>query len=127
MQYLKTALGRARLGRPGGSQTAAREEIKSELKGGLVQGFRDWLRNPISGSVDKGVSMITMAGEDASFNSRVSILAKALYDPKWQPEMKALRKLKSDTPAAARAMTQLLNDIEKDEINSDIPQQPQAQ
>jgi len=127
MQYLKTALGRARLGRPGGSQTAAREEIKSELKGGLVQGFRDWLRNPISGAVDKGVSMITMAGEDASFNSRVSVLAKALYDPKWQPEMRALRQLKSDTPAAARAFTQLLNDIEQDEFNDSIQQQSQEQ
>ena len=32
-----------------------------------------------------------------------------MFDPKFQPKLKRLRVLKSDTPAAARAMSQLLN------------------
>jgi hypothetical protein len=111
LKYLQTALGRARLGRPGGSQTAGREEIKKELRGGISQSLREWIRKPVSSLVG--------AGEDAAFNRRTSALAKALYDPTWKAEMKELRKLNPDSPAAARAFTQLLNDIESTEANND--------
>ena len=110
LKYLQTALGRARLGRPGGSQTAAREEIKQELRGGVVQSVRQFFKSP--------VTTLASTGEDVAFNSRVAALAKAMYDPTWKAEMKAITKLNPDTPAAGRALTQLLNDIgssEKDE------------
>jgi hypothetical protein len=111
LKYLQTAIGRARLGRPGGSATAGREEIKKELRGGISQSLREWIRKPVSSLVG--------AGEDAAFNRRTSALAKALYDPTWKAEMKELRKLNPDSPAAARAFTQLLNDIESTEANND--------
>ena len=114
LRFLQTALGRARLGRPGGSQTAAREEIKRELRGGIIQPIRNFFRGPITS--------ITSTGEDFLFNRRVKILAKALFDPTWKAEMEAIRQFKSGSPAAARAMTQLLNDVEAQEQNTE-PQQ----
>ena len=111
LKFLQTALGRARLGRPGGSQTAAREEIKRELRGGIGLSIRDWLKNPINTLVE--------TGGDAAFNSRVTSLSKALFDPTWKAEMRKIRVLSPNSPAIARAMTQLLNDIEQSEAKTD--------
>lgn len=107
LTYLQTALSRARLGRPGGSQTAVREEIKKELRGGIAQAFRNFVRAPISSA--------SSVLEDAQFNSRVAAMAKALYDTTWKADMKSIRALDPNSPAAARAMTQLLNDIQSTE------------
>jgi hypothetical protein len=103
--YLETVLKRASLGRPGGSQTAAREEIKRELRGGALSGIREFFKKP--------VSTLISTGEDAAFNKRVKNLADAMFDPQWKPRMKEIRKLKIDSPAAARAIVQLLNDVEE--------------
>ena len=119
LKYLKTALGKARLGRPGGSQTAGREEIKRELRGGIFQSLRQWIRTP--------VSSLTAVGEDAAFNRRTSALAKALYDPTWKIEMKELRTFNPKSPAAARALTQLLNDIDGSESSTAQEQSTQPQ
>jgi hypothetical protein len=107
LKYLQTALRRASLGRPGGSQTAAREEIKRELRGGVFQTLRNTFRQPIS--------TLVSTGEDAAFNRRVKSLSEALFDPTWTAEMKKLRKLSPKSPEAGRALTQLLNDIESTE------------
>lgn len=107
LKYLETVLGRARLGRPGGSQTAAREEIKRELRGGAVSSVRDFFRQPVSTFIS--------TGEDAQFNRRVKAMANALFDPQWKPRVTKLRKLGTDSPAAARAMAQLLQDVEREE------------
>lgn len=110
LKYLQTALGKARLGRPGGSQTAGREEIKRELRGGIFQSLRQFLKAPIS--------TLASTGEDAAFNRRTAALAKAMYDPTWKAEMKEIRKFSPKSPAAGRALTQLLNDIESTEANT---------
>jgi len=114
LKYIRTALNRAKLGRPGGSQTAGREEIKRELRGGIFQTFRNLFRNPIN--------TITSAGEDAAFNKSASALAKALYDPTWKAQMSKIRKLSPKSPAAGRALTQLLNDIQSTEARQDSSQ-----
>lgn len=111
LNYLRTALGRARLGRPGGSQTAARQEIKEELKGGVSSAIRDFIREPISSTANYGVNTLTMSTQERALNQRVKALADTLYDPSWKAEMKALRKLDPDSPASARAMAQLLRAI----------------
>jgi hypothetical protein len=110
LKYLRTALSKARLGRPGGSQTAGREEIKRELRGGVFQSLRSFFKAPIS--------TLASTGEDAAFNRRAAALSKALFDPTWKAEMKSLRKFSPKSPAAARAFTQLLNDIEATEPNT---------
>jgi hypothetical protein len=107
LKYLQTALSRARLGRPGGSQTAVREEIKKDLQGGIAQSFRNFVRAPISSA--------SSVLEDAQFNSRVAAMAKVFYDTTWSADMRSLRALDPNSPAAARAMTQLLNDIQSSE------------
>jgi hypothetical protein len=114
LKFLQTALRRASLGRPGGSQTAAREEIKQELRGGFVQGIRNLFTNPIN--------TLVSVGDDAGFNRRVLSLSKALFDPNWKAEMKALRALNPNSPASARALTQLINDIESTEPKDDQEQ-----
>ena len=107
LTYLKTALGRAKLGRPGGSQTATREEIKKEWRCGIVQSIRNFISSPLK--------TVASTGDDIAFNKRTRALAKALFDPTWKAEMKQLRQLNSNSPAAARAFTQLLTDIENTE------------
>jgi len=114
LQYIRTALNRAKLGRPGGSQTAGREEIKRELRGGIYQSFRNLFRNPIN--------TIVSAGEESSFNKAASALSKALYDPTWKAQLTKIRKLSPKSPAAARAMTQLLDDIQSTEARQDSNQ-----
>lgn len=111
LNYLRTALGRARLGRPGGSQTAARQEIKQELKGGVSSAIRDFIKEPISSTANYGVNTLTMSTQERALNQRVKALADALYDPNWKAEMKSLRKLDPDSPASARAMAQLLRAV----------------
>ena len=105
LKYLETALSRARLGRPGGSQTATREEIKKELRGGVTQSIRNFFSSPIKS--------VTGVGEDVVFNRRTKAMADVLFDPEWKPQMTKLKKLSPDSPAALRAMTQLLNDAEQ--------------
>lgn len=119
LKYLRVALSKARLGRPGGSQTAGREEIKRELRGGVFQSLRSFFKAPIS--------TLASTGEDAAFNRRAAALSKALFDPTWKAEMKALRKFSPKSPAAARALTQLLNDIESTEPNTTQEQSIPAQ
>lgn len=113
LNYLKTALERASLGRPGGSQTATREEIKKELKSGVVSAIRSFLEKPLSSVTQTGVSAVTGRGAESAFNKKVSDLAKAMYDTTWKAELKEIRRLNPESPAAARAMAQLLTSIEK--------------
>lgn len=98
--FLETALKRASIGRPGGSQTAAREEIKRELRGGVGSSIRDFIRRPIDVTVG--------AGEDLVFNRRVRTLADVMFDPRWTPQLSKIRRLGTTSPAAGRAMAQLL-------------------
>ena len=105
--YLDTALKRASLGRGTGSQTAAREEIKDTLKEGFVSSLRDWITSPINtaGAI----------GEEAMFDRRVRVLAEAMFDPQWKPQMKDIRAVNPQEAKAAVIMSQLLKDIDRDQ------------
>lgn len=105
LKYLETALGRAKLGRPGGSQTALREEIKKQLRPGVGQSIRSFLQAPIA--------TVTGIGEEAAFNRKVKVLSETLFSTEWKPRMAEIRKMSPGSKAAARAMAQLLNDVEK--------------
>ena len=119
LKYLQTALNRAKLGRPGGSQTAGREEIKRELRGGIFQSIRRFFKEPLS--------TLASSGEDAAFNRNVRVMAKALYDPTWKAEMSNIRQFSPASPEAGRALTQLLNDIEATEPSTAQEQSTQGQ
>ena len=118
LKYLETALKRASSGRPGGSQTGIRSEISQELRGGVAQSIRDFIRSPI----DKSISV----GEGAAFDVKVKALSNVLFDPSWKVEMKKLRGLNPESPAAKKAFDNLINSslaLSPIAINSDEEQQ----
>lgn len=84
-KWLEQSLERAAMGRGSGSQTAARETIKDELRGGFWANLRNWIRHPI----DKTIGI----GEDALLDKRVRQMAEALYDPGISSEVAKVRKL----------------------------------
>ena len=100
LKYLETALKRASSGRPGGSQTGIRSEISQELRGGVVQAIRDFIRSPI----DKSISV----GEGAAFEVKVKALSNVLFDPSWRVEMKKLRGLDPESAGAKKFFDSLL-------------------
>lgn len=116
LKYLETALDRARLGRPGGSQTATREEIKKQLRPGITKGVATSIVNffnfpvravGVAGDVGTG-----LVGEKL-FDRKVRVLADALYSTEWKARMVKIRKMPSGSSSAGKAMLQLLNDVEK--------------
>lgn len=81
---LETVLTRAGLGRPGGSETAGRQQFVKDIDSGLIRTVRDWIRNPIEKA--------TGVGEGTVFDRRAKALADTLFDPAWQGEAaKALK------------------------------------
>jgi len=99
--YLDEVLKRASAGRAAGSPTTPFKEVLDKLRGvGAV--LRDTIFRPLE-SLQK-------TGETGLFDRNVKGLTEIMFDPKWAPRMKELRGLKSDSPAAARAMAQLLKD-----------------
>ncbi|MEE9311515.1 MAG: hypothetical protein V3V10_03785, partial [Planctomycetota bacterium] len=107
LKFLQTVLKRASLGRPGGSQTAAREEIKKRLSRGALSAIRDFFSSPVRTLVN--------VGEESAFDRKTAALAKTVFSPDFKPQLAKLRKLNINSPAAARAMAQLLNQAEETE------------
>lgn len=106
LNYLNEALSRASRGRGVGSQTATREEIKRELRGGILSTISN-LFSPAKSTQD--------VLRSATFDNRAKALADVLFDPRWKPQMKKLRQLNPNSPAAARVLTQLLKDASEEE------------
>lgn len=104
--FLEEALSRASKGRPGGSQTGVRSVIKENLEG-ISLTIRRFFKNPID--------RIISTGEEGAFNSNVRALADSVFNPKWSPQLSKIKKRNPNSPAAARAMMQLLNDVTQTE------------
>jgi hypothetical protein len=101
LKYLETALRRASKGRPGGSQTGIRAEISRELKGGIFQSLREFIKAPID--------TVAGVGEEAAFNTRVRALSEVLFDPTWKDDMKELRSLPPASTKAKRILDRVLS------------------
>ncbi|MFT5452870.1 MAG: hypothetical protein ACI9N9_002368, partial [Enterobacterales bacterium] len=112
LKYFETALNRASLGRPGGSQTQGRAEMVKEIEGGVRTTLVNFFSGIFSPSeIARGTAAtLTGATANASFNKRVRALADIMFDPQWKPRVNDLIKLNSNSPAAGRALTQLLDD-----------------
>lgn len=104
LRYLETYLNRAKLGRPGGSQTATREEVKKRLGRGWISSLWNYFTHPLE--TVRGI------GQDVSFDRKARVLSEALFDPKWEPKVAELRSFNPNTPAAAKAMAQLLREVD---------------
>lgn len=101
--YLETVLRRAMKGRAAGSPTTPFKEAIDKMRG-VAGVLRDTIFRP--------VSTIQGVGEQSLFDRRIAGLAEAMFNPQWRPQMETLRALDPNSPAAARAMLQLLDDIE---------------
>lgn len=95
-RYLEEVLRRASAGRAAGSPTAAFGQAIEKMRG--VAGIMlDYIFSPVASA--KGLG----------FDARVGRVAEIMLDPAWQPQMRRLERLNPNSPAAARAMAQLLN------------------
>lgn len=103
-KYLETVLKRASSGRAAGSPTAAFGQAIEKLKG-VSAVIRDVIFRPLS--------TLQQTGERGIFDRNVANLSKVMFDPNFKPQLKKLKKLNVESPAAARALTQLLNDADE--------------
>lgn len=106
--FLETVLKRASLGRPGGSQTSGREEIKKEFSKGAGGAVRAFLRTDIT----KPLELAAKAGEDAAIQSRVKAISELMYNPDYTAAIKGIRELeKTNKKAAYTKMEKLLEGL----------------
>ena len=110
-KYLETVLKRASSGRAQGSPTAAFGQAIERLKG--VGGV-------IRDAIFKPLTTLQQTGERGIFDKNVANLTRVMFDPKFAPRVAKLKLLDSNTPAAARALTQLLDDAAR---TSDLPEE----
>ncbi len=122
VRYLQEALKKASLGRPGGSQTAARQQIDKELRGG-VSGAISTIFSPAA-SVKEGL-------KGYGIEAKQKALANVLFDPKWMPKLKELRGVKPSSNKAKLIMKEILDQALRDlpkpavqAIAPDIEQSP---
>ena len=98
LKHLRVVLKRAKEGRPGGSDTAAKLEAKEDRSINRILGL---IFSPFKSAKDIG-------RQRAQLNKDAAI-ATALFDTKFITNLNKLQKLKPESPAFARAMAQLLN------------------
>ena len=67
----------------------------------------------------KPLSTLQQTGERGIFDRNVARLSEVMFDPKFKPQLNKLKKLNPDSPAAARAMAQLLSVDSDVEINQE--------
>ena len=104
--YLDEVLKRASSGRQAGSPTAPFGEVLDRLKG-VAGVLRDMIMRPLE--------TLQKTGERGIFDRNVTALTEVMFNPNFQPKLKELKKLNPNSPAAARALTQLINTAEERE------------
>lgn len=117
LNFLETALKRAGLGRPGGSQTAIRKEISEEFDVGVIQTLRNWIKSPLQAIPGSVVGV----GEEAARNKRIRSAAEMFFNPDFKAEVAKIKKMNPNTAAAGKATAQLLKVISSqlEENNND--------
>jgi hypothetical protein len=106
MRYIEEGLKRASMGRPGGSQTAVRQVIERAMRSGVARSVRSFFKEP--------VKTLAGAGEEYIYGQKVRALSEVMFNPKWKPELKTLRKLKPESTEAQKKFTSILNRAIKD-------------
>ena len=103
--YLDKVLKGAASGRAAGSPTAAFGQALEKLRG-TASVLRDVIFRP--------VKTLQETGERGLFDRNVSSLTEVMFNPNFQPQMAKLRALNPNSPAAARAFSQMLNTAAED-------------
>jgi hypothetical protein len=92
----------------GNPPTAAFGQAIEKMKGVAVV-VRDMIFRPLS--------TIQEVGERGIFDRNVAAMTRIMFDPGFKPQMNKLKKLSPDSPAAARALTQMLNNAQTQDQN----------
>ncbi len=104
LRYLEEGLDRASKGRPGGSPTATRQRFAKEISG--TAGNLAHLFRPLKGASE--------AAQEFNFNKNAFALSRIMFDPKWKPDMRKLRKFKPDSPESAAMFSDMMTRAAKD-------------
>lgn len=103
--FLDDVLRRASSGRAAGSPTTPFKEALEKLRGvSLV--LRDAIFKPLN--------TLQSTGERTLFDRNVRSLTDVMFDTRFEKQLQQLRKLDPNSPAAARAMAQLLKQAQTD-------------
>jgi hypothetical protein len=116
-KYLEKVLSRAEKGRAAGSPTASFTEIIQNMRGKLGI-LRDVFTKPLQ--------VLQTAGDTSLFDRNVKAITEVMFDTKWLPRIKEIKSFNPDSPAAARAMSQLIDDAiasSEDPTNKDQAEQ----
>lgn len=104
--FLDDVLRRASTGRQAGSPTTPFKEALEKLRGvGLV--IRDTIFKPLE--------TLQKTGERGLFDRNVKALTDVMFDTRFERQLNKLKKLNPNSPAAARAMTQLLRSAQEEQ------------
>ena len=104
LRYIEEGLKRASLGRPGGSPTETRRRFAKEISG--IAGSFGRIFRPLRGAA--------RAGEEFNFNKNAFALGSIMFDPKWRPDMRKLRRFKPDSPESAAMFSDMMTKAAKD-------------
>ena len=88
------------MGRPGGSQTAARQEARERIRG-IPGAIRGWIASPIDS--------LAAIGEEAAFRAKSEAIATLLFDPSFKKDVINIKRMAPSE--AAVALQKLLNGI----------------
>ena len=105
VRWLEEGLKRAGTGRAGGSMTAMNQMIIGNLRGGVTRAAQ---------AVASPLKTMAGVGEETLFNNNVKSMANIMFDPKWKPELKRLRKLSPKSKQAANELKILLKSALQD-------------
>ena len=98
--YLEDVLKRAESGRAAGSPTAPFQQVARELRG-PVRVFVDAILKP--------KETFLKTGDDALLNLNASKMADVLFNPKWEPKLKEIRKLNPLSEKAGRIFKEIFD------------------
>jgi len=126
LRWLKEGLELVKEGRPGGSETAGRLELIKELtrtgapKRSILRAVAE---RPVKslGSIVADVFSGFQTREGTTAEA-IGLMGKLYFDPKWQPRLTKIRKLKPGSPAAAKSFLKLLEDVSKASLQTFRPQ-----
>lgn len=102
LRHLRIILKRAKEGRGGGSDTAAKLQAKEEREVVRIMGLF------------KPVEALAGAGRKAAQFKKDKAIARSMFDTKFITKLNKLKKFDIDTPAYAKALAQLLKEEDND-------------
>ncbi len=116
--YLKNALVRSAKARPLGSRTQPLQAARERLTGGVAEEAIKLAGETRRGVAQAFVNFFRGATTAKVRSAKERALSELYFNPLWSPQLTKIRRLNPNSPAAFKAMTQLLNDIGAENDNT---------